>query len=65
MIRLQASTIVEIKGAAMIAGSRFRSLAAMGSVQPMLFAMMTVIYRLKTTVRHTIGCPGYISIRRI
>ena len=40
--RLSASTIVVMKGLAMTAGSKPTFLAAIGSVQPTIFAMTTV-----------------------
>ena len=47
--------MVVIRGAAIMAGSSFTSLAAMGRTLPTVFARITVANRLSTTVRQVTG----------
>ena len=50
-IRLAASTIVVISGEAIKVGSRCRQRAIIGSVQPMVFDIITVPITLNATTR--------------
>ena len=54
----EASTMVVMRGAAIMAGSALKNLAAMGSTPPTVLASSTVTNRAAATVRAVAVCPG-------
>ena len=63
--KLSESTIVEINGAAIMAGSNLKSFATNGNTHANTFDMTTVATKLSPITRQTIGSSEYIKINRI